>query len=743
MRRGFSIAAAIAFAAFVIAKGIPALRHDWNWPVDGLAIPSFVNESIGGWLSVGFGVANPHPTAYLIALPLAAAMWLFGPLASLGLLAFGTGYCCTRAAASVAAGWGNGALPAIGIGSFALFNPWVYNEVVAGHLVMVLAYAGLIGLFGEMTRGANASPVRLALWIALVAAQLQVFIVAMVALAIFAALTKKWLPLAAGAIVALPSAIGLIAERGALLQIPYSVEWQTNQSLAPLSLLSLGGYFPGYADRLGLAAQLAVWTLCALALVGFAVARRRRMASWAAGAAGLFYLAALGVHGPLPAPYEWLVRHVPESGVFRELYDFGGIFAALLALLASAAMVRRRALAYVGLAAGIALPVTWAFHPPSDLWVAARSFPRVTVNAPPFSRVALTPAFQPLQLRTGAGDGADPDAFVYRGQVAALNEYFPTYPVDMALARYEQSGDAGALQALGVATIVDRPWLVSRSNGAIGLAASSLATRARGRSPGTTRNLARATPLISQCDGSRIVAVVDRVGACDVFFGDAPGYAGVTPVPARSDSIDARAAWIDARLAFARVPALAQGIGGVVTQSALPHRVEPGSWLLAYVRGRLSDSAGRNLVASRGAFSWISIPPSVAAVECAGLCELVAESHSFPEIPLDRREARTQALAFQQIAPWLYLVRRSRDSAQLVRLNARYDPGWMAISAWRVLPHVRVDLAVNGWFVGDGISSDVVLVQVTAFLQLCAEILGLSCVLLLLKALVRKPTKRV
>ncbi len=140
---------------------------------------------------------------------------------------------------------------AVGIGLFALFNPWVYNEVVAGHLVMVLAYAGLIGLFAEMLHGRNASTMRLALWTALIEAQLQFFILAMLALVVFACTTRKWTPSIFGVIIVLPSVIGLIAERGMLLRIPYGVTWQANQSVPPLPLLALGGYFAGYSDRLG------------------------------------------------------------------------------------------------------------------------------------------------------------------------------------------------------------------------------------------------------------------------------------------------------------------------------------------------------------------------------------------------------------------------------------------------------------------------------------------------------------
>jgi hypothetical protein len=77
-----------------------------------------------------------------------------------------------------------------------------------------------------------------------------------------------------------------------------------------------------------------------------------------------------------------------------------------------------------------------------------------------------------------------------------------------------------------------------------------------------------------------------------------------------------------------------------------------------------------------------------------------------------------------------------------VRFNERYDPGWLAIGAWHLLPHVRVALYANGWFTTDRPSSDVILVQATALSQFIVECVGLACVLLLLKALVREPTKR-
>jgi hypothetical protein len=75
-------------------------------------------------------------------------------------------------------------------------------------------------------------------------------------------------------------------------------------------------------------------------------------------------------------------------------------------------------------------------------------------------------------------------------------------------------------------------------------------------------------------------------------------------------------------------------------------------------------------------------------------------------------------------------------------LNERYDPGWIAIDTWRVLPHVRVDMAANGWFYRDRSSTTIVLLQATSLLQLIGEIVGILCVVWLLKALLTGAPKR-
>ena len=71
-----------------------------------------------------------------------------------------------------------------------------------------------------------------------------------------------------------------------------------------------------------------------------------------------------------------------------------------------------------------------------------------------------------------------------------------------------------------------------------------------------------------------------------------------------------------------------------------------------------------------------------------------------------------------------------------MRFNERYDPGWIAFAARHALRHVRVDIAVNGWFLGPPSAKRRARAG-DRVVQLIAEIVGILCVLWLLKALAR------
>ena len=98
--------------------------------------------------------------------------------------------------------------------------------------------------------------------------------------------------------------VGIVAERGMLLRIPYGVTWQANQSVPPLPLLALGGYFPGYSDRLGIGRrQLRSGRPGTRGSAGFLVRAPVAPPCWSAPSRSPSSTCiVLGVHGPLAVP---------------------------------------------------------------------------------------------------------------------------------------------------------------------------------------------------------------------------------------------------------------------------------------------------------------------------------------------------------------------------------------------------------------------------------------------------------
>ncbi len=274
------------------------------------------------------------------------------------------------------------------------------------------------------------------------------------------------------------------------------------------------------------------------------------------------------------------------------------------------------------------------------------SYPHPVVAAPPFTRVALLPAFQPLALRGGGGDGADPDAHVYPGGVATLNEYFPTYPVDMALARYEQTGDDRALRALASREIVPRPWLVSqrerRNRLGRNLAAPTVGHGGIG-SPVTSPAQRRSClPAIRPRRRARRPARRVRL-----FFGDAGGFAPV--VLLRAERFDRSAHRLDRRAACVRrvSPRSRRAWAAAHAVAPFPFRIEPTRGCSPTCAVRLPGGPDAACEA-RASFAGMRFPSGVSSVTCAGLCELVAQTRALPELPRDARR-HMSPLRFREI----------------------------------------------------------------------------------------------
>ena len=389
-----------------------------------------------------------------------------------------------------------------------------------------------------------------------------------------------------------------VAERGTYLRIPYSLTWQSNQSVAPGSALGFRGIFSrlfrspwhdGGARGLGHARAGVCGRRCG---ASFAIRDRHDVRH-----RGLLFAIVAGVHGPFAVPYTWIVRHVPESGVFRELYDLAGIFAALIAVLACAGAGGGQAAALsCARRAAKRLPIDVALRASerSSGFRGTRIRIRRIVGAALYERCALAGVSTATSAGRG-GDGADPDAHGYPGGVTAMNEYLPTLsrrrgPRTLRTERRRPAVTRIGRDAHRAAAVADLA-----SNGRIGLAASSLAPPnpllPRHRSVISARRR-RWFPRVTARASSRW-EIAGRLRALLRRCGPAV-RAIVRAFQAHSDShrsanrVDRRAARDSPRRRRSRKASEACS-----PQSALPHPVEPGSALLAYVRGALNDSDRR------------------------------------------------------------------------------------------------------------------------------------------------------
>lgn len=706
------------------------LRHDWWWPANReMSLEALVNAT-SGWLPAGIGAPAPYPGSYLVGTAVAILSLIAGGIPALVMFAFAIALTCTLGARALGAGLDADSVMIFAMQLFALCNPWVYNETVAGHLYMVLSYGASMLLLGEMLRSRPRTP-RLVLLPVLILPQLQFFVIALAALCVFAALRRKYVPLLCAMILALPVWVGLGFERSALLRTPYTAAWETSQSVSLPSAAVLSGYFAGYADHFGVLQIDAIWVIVACALIAVPFAARRAVAFWSMIVAVAGVLAASGSRGPLGAWYTSVVLHIPQSGLFRELYDVLGFVAiADVTLLASHG---RRAIGVLALVASTIMASAWIIHPVSAYWVSRSVLPPVLVHATPNTRFALMPSFQPMQFQ-GNGSGADPDAYIRAGNVTPLNEYFARYPVNAALSWYAIAGDVRPLEALSVSSIVRRPWLDTNFE--------SLRQQMNGTPP-SARGVRvppqlRALPEVTLGMLPQVTSLANAPGAGNVFFGDArsmgSGLAPASwktlpafvPVVISNRFVSETQGWVDAQFDFAAYPQFAQGLGGAVTtDSASLLRVLPGLPVLADVNGALI--AGDRIVSrtTRG-YAWVRLAPRETVLRCTGRCVVVGQADLEAIPPLNAPSRSYRSADFTVLTPWLIRVTIPADNPPVLRYNTAYDENWIAITPGRRNVHLRLDVSVNGWILEKGsASASVYLLEWVAALQALCEIVAL------------------
>ncbi|HUY39969.1 MAG TPA: hypothetical protein VMV82_00155 [Candidatus Dormibacteraeota bacterium] len=714
---------AIAFAASVL-PAVPALRQDWSpYPFGVPAGALFA--SISGWSPTGIGAPTVYDTGYLLAAVLALLRLVFPPEGLLVLFMLGVGLLCAFGGRAIAKQYTGNELTASAAALALTFNPWTFTELVAGHTYMLLAYGATIWILAETLRE-KPRPLVLIGAMLLTAQQVQFLLIDTLVLAVLTWRTRQPAPLLIALAVWVPAAIGIAGERHSLLSIPFTLAWERNQSVPPLGALLLDGYFARYG------AQFSAWHcgpmsgVALLALAGFALrARRRSVPALAATLAIAALLVAMGTRGPLAIPYAWAVSHATFVAVFRELYDLLAFTVIGYVIAASSLRVRAAGAAFLTFA--LALTALWWLPPPSRWWVPSSHLPNLEIRAPANTRFALLPAFQPLSLE-GTGSGADPDLYGRAVDVAPLNQYVATYPADAALGGFLASGDTSALRALSVSVVIERPWLRASEQAL----AQQWAFGDRilpWRSPAAQTFALQPLPELSLIAAPAVGTLDDQLGSGNVFYGDLAAHPAFVAVVAANTHVDAASGWVDARLAFAQRPDLAQGLGGALTTN-------PNAWLalqpnleaLVWVDGVLRARDGTVVTRATHGYRWISLPRDAVAVACSGLCVVAAQGMP-PRAPLNPPPRPYRALAFTAVTPWLVRATLPPGDAGAVRYNVAYDGAWAASIGGHALPHLRLDTTVNGWLVPARTgATDLLIVERVAAAQALAELA--VCVLL-------------
>lgn len=724
-----------------VAVTLPALRQDWNWfPFQG-ELRQTLSFGTSGWIPIGIGAPRPYPTTYVITVVILALRLIAGNHLAFFLFVFGIAVFCALAARTIAVAAGAGYVGQVAAIIFALFNPWVYTKIVAGHLFMIVAVAALVLLAAEIT-AQHPRTAACVFYGAVVLCQIQFYLLSIPLLVWLVLRRKTVLPLISAIILGGSIAAGIVLDRSTLLQVPYTVAWEQSQSIHLQDAVLLKGYFTGYASHFSGMWTVGMLTVSLLAGVGSYLTLR-----WKPKFLPLTFvtcvvlIASTGVYGPATEVFVWCVEHVHESGLFRELYDLLGLVAFAYVGLCAIAVSRWKRLGPVWLFASLACLAVWISFPPSRYWVAAESLPPVHLFSAENTRFALIPAFQPLRFG-GHGSGTDPDAYPRRGNFTPINEYLPSYPSSVALGRILYNGrDTSMLRALSVSVILERPWYKSD----VSALREQEAFQDSGRHTADDRSIEMRLKPVPELSIGEIPAVGSldtNIGAGNVFYGDVAGLRGagvpvewktfgsISVIEPTNRFVNARDGWVDSRLAFREMPSLGQQFGGAATsnpRSLLP--VGKHGKLLVWVRGRLAGvgrgSSSYIVSGTTNGYRWVSMRKQTQYLRCTGLCVVATQGSPPDGLPLNPPPRRYSEVRFVQITPWLASTTIRGGGVATLRYNVAYDPHWVAFVDGRYLTHFRIDGAVNGWIVpARGLPHRVWLVETAALVQAILEVIA-------------------
>jgi hypothetical protein len=714
----------------VFFQGIPGFRHDWSFTNSPGALEPSIALLWEPWQDAGIGGPNPYPTAYSIGFVLYWLRWI-GPSGVAAIVVVSSIFLASASAYRYARSAGSGVVGGVAIAAVASLNPWVYTKEIAGHVNMVLAYAVWLCLIAELAQPLRRG--RLALLCGLSITQIEFFFIGLAPL-VWALWRRREPQLITVAIVAaLPVVIGIAADYQQLRATPYLLPWQVISSIAPFTALVLRGYPPDFdgAGAFG-AVRWALYPLAAAGIIGLTCSMREAFPRTIGILAILCFTLCTGVHGPLRGGYAWLVLHIPETGLFRELYDLVAVLA--IAYCVGLAQLCRRYHRAEPVIAGLAsaLFIPWIASPVYAHTVPLRDFSVSRTPASVSERVAFLPAFQPLSLN-GRGSGRDPDTVVPSGHAMSLNEFLPGYPVDRVLAQLESEGLDGPAEALGVAEIIVRPTLATDIETLQVQARFPVQRSLRVR----THRTENPWPIVGVVPPPTLASIADDPREDAVSIADSSAASGKTAthlvLPAGDRRIsDATKGWVDARLLVRFHPEWATASGGILTASAMPFRLPPARRVLAAAFGKLMDQ-DNNLIADQPELQWLSLPPRAVAVFCEGACIVAALGNPPASVPPHGPYIEPAARSWHYVMPWLAVVSLNPQDAGTLRFAVRYDRWWVALDRLSALRHVRLASSLNGWSIPIDHGRRVILIEGVAaaqfFLEMFATALMIGCAL--------------
>jgi hypothetical protein len=660
-------------------------------PADTAAFVEFLASFSSGWLANGIGEAQPYPTFYLIAGLLYAARAFASPIVSLALVIGGGAFVGGAAAYTFARGRGVAILGASALAVIVVANPWVYAKMVAGHVFMIFAYFMLVALVAEIDR-AKPRTIALVVYGALTIVQIQFFFIAVVPFAVWCMRTRRPLPLVAMLLAFAPIAAGVVGDYGSLRDTPYMLVWQEQMSVPPVAGLMLMGYLFGYAHAFVPLTVLGILMVlvAATGIPGLRSARDRTIVLIAVAA----FVVATGTKGPIAPLYAWAVLALPETGVYRELYDLIalGAIGYLVVIAAALARPRVQAASFVVACTAVGLLAVWCISPPAAQTVSAGDIPHVALPQTPTARVALLPAFQPIAFGD-RGSGVDPDAFLRPDDATPINDVFPTFPVDVGLAFLSRDGDDSRLRALGVDRVIARPYLHSDFKQ---LDAFSLPFTQR-RRVGTARAADATLPIMGVVAGAPpFVATGDDPRG----WGRVDPDAGIVTLHAQNATLNFAAVWVDARLAFRTRPEWGTAYGGVATASRTPFVLPTsGRAVLAQSDADIRDQRGHVIATRTTELRWWPLDGTEHALTCSAPCALAALATHPVTLPPNGARPVVAPAPWTTYAPWAMRVTvPAHTNTETLRYAERFDPHWTLRG--EAADHVMLAGDLNGWILG-------------------------------------------